>query len=179
MSTVTGVIDKIWDNGNNFQVVIGDKRYGTKFKPKVEEGDTVSFEYVEKEWNGRTFFNITKKIKKVEESVPEVSSPAGTSAASSSYAAASKKVQPVDWDEKDRKIVRQHSQEMAIRLVEVALQNDALTLGAAKNKRMENLTDIVIKLTDTFVEDVYNKPADEAQELEEELVNDTDWLKKS
>jgi hypothetical protein len=137
---VKGSVTDIKSRGKAWDIYIGDKRYGYGFKaPTVVVGDYVEFEVIEKPWKDTVLYNVDVDSLVVKEAPaqPAPSSSRPVQGASSN-----------PWDAKDRKITFLACQKDAIQLAAIALQHDALSLGAAKGKRLGVLTAIVNQLSD-------------------------------
>jgi len=135
--SVKGIVEKIGQRGKAWNVVINGKQYGFGFKaPAFTVGNMVSFETKDVVVGDRTYVNVVEDTVVVTE--VEATPPPKAAAPVKSYAKATAPEKKSDgyWDAKDRKITYLACQKDAIQIVDMALRNDALSLGAAKNKKL-------------------------------------------
>lgn len=141
MSNVTGVVDRIYDNGKAYNLCMGDVWYGYGFKsdgaPEFSEGQTISFDYVDR---GK-FKNINKASIKVE----QAAQPGGDAGASKGTGRV---------DARQLSIQYQSSRNAAIELVGIMLQNSAVSLPAKKAEQFDAVVALVDDLTVKFHNDV-------------------------
>ena len=146
-----GIVYKIFDNetrvGTTYQIKIDgdDKYYGTyKTRPDTKPGDFVKFEFTTK---GR-FHNV--KMDTLEIEACEVETSAGAAEGAPSEGATKARASN---DGRQMSIVWQHSQEMALRLAQVAQDAGCLDLGAKKGGQFEALQVWVNASTEEFYGD--------------------------
>lgn len=123
-------------------------------QPPFKEGDYISFETEEK--NGYTSFKAGSGS--ILKNPPARNTAKKAGAAASTGSVPNTEASSTGAD-RQTQIVLQHSQEMAIRLVEVLLSNDALPVSAAKTaagtaKRYDEVMSFVDKLTVKLYNDV-------------------------
>lgn len=152
----SGVVEKIFLNDKGFyNCKIGSNWYGFgKYAPKFKEGDTVQFEY---SMNGK-FANVDyKSVQVVSEGAPSVAT------AASNKASFSKDDYWLDRAEKDivnqKKIQYQSARKDALVVAGILLEQNAVTLPAAKNAKYDAILSLVDELTNT-----YYKHVDELEE---------------
>jgi hypothetical protein len=165
---VKGTITKVGQRGKAWDIYLGDKRYGAGFKaPSCQAGDVVKFEVEVVEWKGTNYDNVKEGTLEV---LPE-EKPTATTAKPAPKGGGDSKPSQAYWDSKDRKITFLACQKDALQLVDIALRNEALSLGAAKGKKMGVLLSEVQQVTrelynyvvsgayDVSVEDAVDTPA--------------------
>lgn len=152
---VKGVVEKINKNASGFYgVLIADNWYGAgKYEPKYKEGDEVQFEFSK---NGK-YNNL---VFGTEEVVAEGAGPAATASDSGSGGG----TKATNWDLKDKRIAYQGSRNSALKLVELALTNDAITLPTKKSDRFEAIEELVLNITNQYYEVMYNDPFSHEEE---------------
>lgn len=127
--------------GNSYNFKLNDGVwYGHGFEePKFVKGDNVEFTFAE---NGN--------FKNVDASTVVVKAVAAATAASGSSSSA-----PVStsYDDRQLAITYQAARKDALQIVEMALANDALSLGAKKADKLGVLESMVDKMTMQFFED--------------------------
>lgn len=142
--TKKGVVEVVTQNKAGFySIKIGDDWFstGSKDAPEFGKGDTITFTYSKSgQWK-----NADPKSFSVVESARAESAPWAAGNGPAPYT-----------DNRQLSIVYQHSQEMAIRFLDIALSNDALPLPAAKNKRSEALTAAYYGLVNKFCKEALN-----------------------
>ena len=153
--TVKGVVEKINKNAGGFYgVLIADTWYGAgKYEPKFKEGDEIQFEFTK----NKNYNNLVFGTEKV---IEEGTGPAATASASG----ASGGTKATNWDLKDKRIAYQGSRNSALKLVELALTNDAITLPTKKSDRFEAIEELVYNLTNSYYEAMYNDPFSHEEE---------------
>ena len=144
----------------------GDRTfYGTgKVPVPAENGETIQFATEQKGKNTNVIMSTVEKVENQVASAPKPTS-ATSSTGGSGYKGYASKSEFFDakdayWDNKekhDKEVVAPRinfsaSQRDAIALVVAALENDCLSLGAAKGKRLDLLLEQVDKVTERFVE---------------------------
>lgn len=148
MSTITGVVTKIWANqtkvGTTYAIVVDNVRYGLyKTKPSCSEGDYVTFEAEQK----GDFWNADPKTIKKAEGGP--TQPAVASTGGGSYA--------TKQDDRQDSIIYQSSRKDALHFLEIAVAAGVVDLGTkTAGKKIEALNLFVDKQTQRYFEDVKN-----------------------
>ena len=149
---VKGVVEKITPRGKAWDVYVNGERYGAGFAaPTYAVGDYITFETKDVEFKGKTYKNIDVDSVVVSEA-PAEAKPKAAKAVDTQPAAESKPTQSY-WDNKDKRISYAGCQEDAIAIVGLALQYEAISLGAAKNKRLGLLVSYVNQVS----EDLFNR----------------------
>ena len=140
MSTVTGNVDRIYDNEKAYNLQVDGEWYGYGFKsdgaPSFTEGQTISFDY---EQRGK-YKNIDKKTIKVVES--------------SGGGAAAPNTRSNSADNRQLSIQYQSSRNAAIQLVGVMLDAGAVAIPAKKADQFDAIVALVDDLTVKFHSDV-------------------------
>lgn len=178
---VKGTVSKVGQRGKAWDIYIGDKRYGSGFKaPACQAGDVVQFEVEVLEWKGKSYENVqdgTLEVLPDEKPAVSTAKPAPKAATSGGSNSGGKPGQDY-WDAKDRKITFLACQKDAIQLVDIALRNDALSLGAAKGKKLGVLVAEVNKVTNELFSYVvsgdYDVPNEDASEAASGAVSQED-----
>ena len=160
MNNCEGVVEVVTQNKAGFwSVKIGDDWYGTgmKQKPPFDKGDVIKFQW---EANGN-WKNADNKsfvvVGKQENNAPQVG----------------KEI----VDNRQRSIVYQHSQEMAVRMLDVLISNDAIVLPAKKGDRYDALQEYYNTLCFDFYVKAFNPPAPEMEvEIENNNINVEDEI---
>lgn len=170
--TVIGTISAIYKNERNYKVVVEGEDYytkGNKYPLKVEKGQEVKVVYEENAWKDKVFKNI-ESIKATGNASQAQAKPAPRSSGGSKPA--------VDWDAKDRKIIRQCAFKGAVETVELALGHGALKLPSKAADKMGVLTGAVKHLTDEFASHILEekKELPSVEESEESEEDTNEWL---
>jgi hypothetical protein len=152
---VKGVVEKINKNAGGFYgVLIADTWYGAgKYAPKFKEGDEIQFEFTK----NKNYNNLVFGTEKV---IEEGTGPAAT--ASDSGAGGGAKA--TNWDLKDKRIAYQGSRNSALKLVELALDHDCITLPTKKADRFFAIEELVLNITNQYYEAMYNDPFSHEEE---------------
>ena len=152
MATITGIIEKVWENqtsaGTTYAYVVDNTRYGSyKTKLNVQEGDNVTFSATQK----GNFWNIdTKTVKKLAASA---ASPAGNTSNAAAPEAKSWSGGKRDTNVQDA-INYQSARKDALQLLDILASNQVIDFGkATKAKAFETALAYVDKLTVRFFED--------------------------
>jgi len=153
--SVKGIVEKIGQRGKAWNVVINGKQYGFGFKaPAFTVGNMVSFETQDVVVGDRTYVNVVEGTVVVTEVEATPPPKAAAPVKSSAKATAPEKKSDGYWDAKDRKITYLACQKDAIQIVDMALRNDALVLGAAKNKKLGVIISTVNLITSELFQNV-------------------------
>lgn len=134
-----GIVEYIGQKGKGWNAKLSDGQwYSMGFKaPVFGKGDLIEFEWeASGNFRNAVFSSIVVVPKPQQPEVVSGGSSEAQEAVKSNY-----------WDEKDRRITFMACQKDAINIVELALGNDALSLGAAKNKKLGNLLNYVDEIT--------------------------------
>lgn len=153
--------------GSMFGVALtsGKDYYGFgKVKPAFSEGDYVAFMY---ETNDRGFLDAvpeTVKVKKGELPAKKAYQGGGSGSSRDKY-----------WEDKEardietqKRITYQSAKNNAVSIVELALANGALSLGAKKSEAFDNLLAVINKVTLDTYQEYTEAPSIEFEDVEEE-----------
>ena len=172
MATIKGVVSEIKPRGSAWNLVINSKTYGAGFSaPACAVGDNVEFETKEVEFKGKTYLNVadgTLKVLPKAEPAPQTN--AAVRSASPSSSQTNQQSKSDYWDAKDRKITYLACQKDAIQIVDMALRNDALTLGSTKGKKFG----VLVSQVNGVADDLFKRVVDGVYEVVLDADDDDD-----
>jgi len=148
MSTIEGVVDKVFKNSAGFfNVKLRDGGwYGFgKYKPKCNEGDKIGFNWTASP-NGQ-FMNADTKSLEIKSS-EVVAAPSVKSSASPT----------TDWDSKDKRIQWMSSRNAAIEFMKIALEQGAVKIPTKQSDKLAALEAALYDYTAVFYWDTMDAP---------------------
>jgi hypothetical protein len=139
--------------------------YGLGFKqPAFTKGAFIKFSWTA---NGNFKNADFNSIEVVEGEAPAVAAAPATAAPAA---------KATNWDEKDKRITLLACRKDAIALVQVAIETGAVSLGAAKNKKLSIMTEAVNQIAAELYYSIYGQayPLHEPVPAPAEAVNDSE-----
>lgn len=155
MAKVTGVVEKISQRGNAFNICVDGNWYGFGFtEPDFKEGVTVEFDVAMRGRYANVDNDTFKVVKKA-----SASKKGGTAGGYNSY------------DDRQRSINWQSARNAAIAIATTAVEAGVVALPAAKAKKLDAVLALVDELTGRYYYDTELVATGRAEEVVEANVN--------
>lgn len=175
-NSISGVVqvvsEKATARSKLYSLKVNDAWYSNNFdKPKCKKGDMISFEYDETQYGNSIIKDSIIVMESKVYTAPATGS-AGSSAVNKDQYWSNKEAQDV---ERQRMINHQSARNAAIETVALALQNGAISLGAAKAKMFDNMMNYIDEITSKYFDDLYGKKGDKKDHEDHSAPEDGDW----